>query len=70
MAQGFSANMRWVWFKNFLQNLRSYKARAKRTNRNWSATGTGRPSANQALDQLVVRVKDSADLVNSLKQVR
>src|SRR5207247_2088963 len=27
-------------------------------------------NANQALDQLVARVNDSADLVNSLKQVR
>jgi len=26
--------------------------------------------ANQALDQLATRVKDSADLVNSLKQLR
>jgi hypothetical protein len=29
-----------------------------------------RRNANQALDQLVTRVKDSVDLVNSLKQVR
>jgi hypothetical protein len=29
-----------------------------------------RRNANQALDQLATRVKDSADLVNNLKQVR